>query len=176
MQPKPMSHLKTFNRIRNGGFTLIEVLVAIMILSVAMVTLTSSWSGSLFAYRKSDKVQLITSLLKSKISELEIKYAELPFDQITEQEEGEYKEFSDLKWKAEVKLLAFPDLSQILVSSGQNDEMLITTIQKMTEHFSKNIKEMKVTITWSAGKSNVEYSATTYLVNYQNQLPAIGGP
>lgn len=158
------------------GFTLVEVLVALLILSVAMVALTSSWSGSLFAYRKSEKVQLINSLLKSKISELEIKYGTLSYTDIPKSEEGDFgDDLKELKWKAETQDLEFPDLSSILVAGGKNDEMFISTIKKLTEHISKNIKEFRVTIIWAQGKSTLEFSATTYLVNFQGGLPSLGG-
>jgi prepilin-type N-terminal cleavage/methylation domain-containing protein len=174
-----MYHLKKLNKrkaCKTNAFTLIEVLVALMILSVAMVALTSSWSGSLFAYRKSEKVQLVNSLLKSKISELEIKYLDGPFDEIPEAEDGDYgDEFKDLKWSAQSQKLTFPDLSALMMAAGQTDETLLSTVQQMTEHFSNNIKELKVTLIWTVGENNLQFSATTYLVNYQNSLPIPGG-
>ncbi len=158
------------------GFTLIEVLIALLILSLAMVALTSSWSGSLFAYRKSEKVQLINSLLKSKISELEIKYQGLQYTEIPQSEEGDFgDDLKELKWKAETQDLAFPDLSSVMISAGQNNEMMLTTIAKMTEHISKNVKEIKVSISWTQGKSNLEFSATSYFVNFAGGMPSLGG-
>ncbi len=163
----------------NKGFSLIEVLFATIILAGALVALSSSWSGTVFSFRKSEKVQIITSLLKSKTTELELKYSQAGFSSIPEEEEGDFgSEFPDLKWKSEVRELEFPDLAALMLSDeGRIDEMTRMVIRQMTGHFSKNIKELKISITWtaSAQKKPVEYSITTYLVNYAGGLPSIGG-
>lgn len=150
-----------------------------MILAGALVALSSSWSGTVFSFRKSERVQVITSLLKSKITELELKYAQTSFSAIPEEEEGDFgSEFPDLSWKSEVRELEFPDLSALMLSEdGRIDEMTRMVVRQMSSHFSKNIKELKITISWNASKQKkpVEYSITTYLVNYSGGLPSIGG-
>jgi len=160
----------------NKGFTLIEVLLATMILGGALVALSSSWSGTVFSFKKAEKVQIITSLLKSKTTELEIKYNQVGFSAIPEEDSGDFgDEFPDLSWKSEVRILEFPDLTPLMMAEdGSIDEMTRTIVKQMTGHFSKNIKEMRITITWKAKKA-VEYSSTTYLVNYKGGVPTPGG-
>ena len=163
---------------KQSGFSLVEVLFATIILGGALVALSSSWSGTIFSSRKSEKVQIITSLLKSKTTELELKYAQTGFGAVPEEEDGDFgTEFPDLKWKSEVREMEFPDMAALMLSEdGRIDEMTRTVIKQMTDHFSKNIKEMKITITWVAAKDKpVEYSVTTYLVNYSGGLPSMGG-
>lgn len=161
----------------NKGFSLLEVLLATIILGGALIALSSSWSGTVFSFKKSEKVQIITSLLKSKTTELEIKYAQLGFSAIPEEEDGDFgDEFSDLTWKSEVRILEFPDLTPLMMAEdGSIDEMTRTVVKQMTGHFSKNIKEMRVTITWKTKSKPVEYSVTTYIVNYAGGVPAPGG-
>lgn len=163
---------------KQSGFSLVEVLFATIILGGALVALSSSWSGTVFSFRKSEKVQIITSLLKSKTTELELKYAQTGYGAIPEAEDGDFgDEFPDLKWKSEVRELEFPDLAALMLSEeGKIDEMTRTVIKQMTDHFSKNIKELKITITWAGTKNKpVEYSVTTYIVNYAGGLPSMGG-
>jgi prepilin-type N-terminal cleavage/methylation domain-containing protein len=159
------------------GFTLIEVLLATMVLAGALIALTSSWSGTIASFKKSEKIQIITSLLKSKSAELEIKYSKLGFTEIPESEDGDFgKEFPDLTWKSEVKDLEFPDLtSMILTEKKSEDEMTLSMVKQMTDYFSKNIKEIRVTVSWLVKKKPANYSTTTYIVNYGGSMPATGG-
>lgn len=163
---------------KQNGFSLIEVLLATIILAGALVALSSSWSGTVFSQNKSGKVQVITSLLKSKSTELEIKYNQVGYSAIPEEETGDFgTEFPDLSWKAEVRELEFPDLSAIMqAQDGSIDETTRMVVSQMTEHFSKNVKEMRITISWTAPrKKPVEYSTTTYIVNYAGGVPTPGG-
>jgi prepilin-type N-terminal cleavage/methylation domain-containing protein len=160
------------------GFSLIEVLFATIILGGALVALSSSWSGTTFSFRKSEKIQIITSLLKSKMTELQIKYDQMGFASIPETEDGDFgDEFPDLSWKSEVREMEFPDMTSLMATEdGGIDETTRTIVKQMTDHFSKNIKEIRVTISWKSKKSKpVLYSVTTYLVNYAGGVPAPGG-
>ena len=166
-----------FNSKGSKGFSLIEVLLATIILAGALVALSSSWSGTVFSFKKSEKVQIITSLLKSKMTELEIKYSQTGYTAIPEEEDGDFgNEFPDLSWKAEVREMEFPDLAALMTSEDGLDEMTRMIVKQMTEHLSKTIKEMRVTITWKGSKAKpIEYSSTTYIVNFAGGLPTPGG-
>jgi general secretion pathway protein I len=158
------------------GFSLIEVLLATIILGTALVALSSSWSGTVFSFKKSEKVQIITSLLKSKTTELELKYGQLSFSAIPESEEGDFgEEFPELSWKSEVRDMEFPDLTPLMAGKDGIDETTRSIVKQMTDHFSKNIKEIRITILWKGKKAPVQYSSTTYIVNYTTGLPPAGG-
>ncbi len=163
---------------KRNGFSLVEVLLATIILAGALVALSSSWSGTVSSQNKSGKLQVITSLLKSKITELEIKYGQVGFGAIPEEEAGDFgSEFPELTWKSEVRELEFPDLSALLQAQqdGTIDETTRTVVSQMTEHFSKNVKEIKITILWTVPRRKpLEYSVTTYIVNYEGGMPTPG--
>lgn len=148
-----------------------------MILAGAMVALSQSWNGSLFAFRKSQYVNTIVGLLKKKTVELEIKYKAKGFSEIPESDGGDFgSDFPDFTWQAETKDLEFPDLSPILVSQeGGANELLLTVVKQMTEYISKATKEMKVTVIWKSGKNEIKYSVTTYLVNNEAGSIGMGG-
>lgn len=156
------------------GFTLIEVILALMIIAGFFAVYNSSMSGTNFSLKKSEKLQIISSLLKSKMTELELKYNQLGYASVPESEEGDFgSEFKDLKWKSEVRELEFPDLTPLLLTESNQNEMMLTIVKKMTSHFSKNIKELKLTISWQASsKQKMDFSITTYIVNYAGGLPS----
>ncbi len=153
----------------SSGFSLIEVMIAMLILSGAMIALSQSWSGSLFSFRKAQSVNTIVSLLKKKTTELEIKYKGLSFNEIPKDEAGGFDQgYEDFTWQSETQDLEFPDLSQVLISKeGGANEMLLTVVKQMTDFFSKSIKELRVSIIWKSAKREVKYSIVTYLVNNQ---------
>lgn len=161
---------------QHKGFTLIEVMIAMLILSGAMVALSQSWSGSLFSFRKSQSINTIVSLLKKKTTELEIKYKSGSFTEIPEEESGDFgSEYADFVWKSESQDLEFPDLSQVLISKeGGANEMLLQIVKQMTEFISKATKELKVTVIWKSNSKEVKYSVVTYLVN--NQVASVLAP
>ncbi len=163
--------MKPTSRLRNSlGFSLIEVMIAMMILAGAMVALSQSWSGSLFAFRKAQSVNTIVSLLKKKTTELEIKYKAGTFSEIPEDEAGDFgSEYPEFTWKAHSQDLEFPDLSQILISKeGGANDMILMVIKQMTDFISKATKEVKVSIIWKSNKKEVNYSVVTYIMNNQS--------
>lgn len=149
------------------GFTLIEVLVAMMILAGSMLALSQSWSGSLVRYRKTQDLAIITSLLKKKTTELEIKYRELAFGEIPEEDGGDFgSEYPNYTWAVKTKELEFPDIAETLVSqAGGSSDLLLTVVKQMTQYFSKNTKEVQVTLIWKSNKREAKYSISTYITN-----------
>lgn len=169
----------TFKKFIPQGFTLIEVLIATMILSGALIAISSSWTGSVMAYRKGRKINVITHLLQKQATEMELQFKGESL--IADRElEGDFgRDYPDLSWKTEVKPLEFPDLAPILVnqSDGGIDQLTLTVIQQMSSQLSQAIKEMKVSIFWKQGENISTYSITTYLVSYnQLALPGAGAP
>lgn len=162
------------------GFTLIEVLVSVLILAGAMVILSSSWSGSLLAYRKSKVLSDMAFLLKKKMTELEVKYTGKSLEEIPEEEDGDFgKDFPNYRWELKTKKMEFPDLSAVLIQEkadeGGANDLLITVVRQMTEQFSKAIKEAKLTVKTKVGKRELESSITTYFIDYSLPLGVGGG-
>ncbi len=152
------------------GFTLIEVLIAMMILAGAMVALAASWNGSVMAYRKGRQINVITRLLQKQATEMELRFKGESL--ITDQElDGDFgKDYPNLSWKTEIKSLEFPDLTPILVNQeGGVDQITLTVIRQMSTQLSQAIKEMKVSVLWKSQDRIATYSITTYLISY-NQL------
>ena len=172
-----MKQLLSKNYKKIDGFTLIEVLIAMMILAGALVALSASWSGSVMAYRKGRKVNVITRLLQKQATEMELRFKDESI--VTDQElEGDFgKDYPNLSWKTEIKSLQFPDLAPILVNQEDGvDQITLTIIRQMSTQLSQAIKEMKVSVLWKYQDRVSTYSITTYLISYsQLGLPGASG-
>lgn len=154
------------------GFTLIEVLVAMMILAGSLLVISNTWSGNLASFRKSRRIDTINYLLKKKATELELKYQDKSLDEVPEEEKGDFgNDYPDYKWALKSKKMEFPDLAPILLSKeGGSNDQLISIVRQMTETISKSIKELKVSVFVKVGKKDQEFSVTTYLIDYNKSL------
>lgn len=161
---------------KKNGFTLIETVMAMVILSSGIMLLANSWSGSFMRVKKTQLTTEISALLERKMTEIEIEYDGKPLESIPEESEDDFgSEYPQYSWKMEAKEFVVPDISATLFSKeGGVDEMSLKVMQTLTEHLSKTIKEVKVTIIYKGSKKPLQYSATQYFVDYDRELPAIG--
>lgn len=159
---------------KKKGFTLLEVLMAMVILSTALMALSMSWTGSVRAYRKGRQIDVITQLLQRQITEMELEFQDQNISSAQERE-GEFENYPEFSWKAEIKPLEFPDLAPILVGQeGGVDQMTLTVIRQMSSQLTQAIKELRVSVLWTQNDKTMTYSVTTYLVSYNLQGLGIG--
>ena len=157
---------------KTKGFTILEVVIAMIILSGALIVLTSSWGGAFMRVKKAQRYFEASSLLERKMVEIDLEFRGKPLDSIPENKEGDFEGVDDYSWKMSSKKLEFPDFSSTLASrDGGVDEMTMMIIKQMTEAMSKSIKEVTVTVLYKVGKKPTEYSVTTYFVDYNKDLP-----
>lgn len=163
------------SRRNRQGFTLIETLIAMVLLAGALIVLGNAWSGSLNAIRKSRSLTTLSLLLQRKMTEYEIKYKDKSGGEIPEGEEGDFGEdFGPYKWKMETRKLEMPDMSAALTArTGGATETEIMIVKQLQEMIEKSVKELKVTVLWSTNEKVQEYSLTTYLIDHDQA--SIGG-
>ena len=164
----------------NRGFSLLEVLIASAILATAMITLSVAWSGNLTRVRKAKLNNNAAFLLERKMAETLLKYQGDRARLLPEEDSGDFgSEYPNYKWIIESRAFEMPDLKSAFIA-GQNEsttsELVLTVIGQMQEFFSKSITEVRVTIVVQLpNKSEKKYSATSYIVDYDQQLSLPGG-
>lgn len=123
--------------------------------------------------RKTQLNTEVSALLERKMVEIELEYADKPLDSIPEEKEDDFgSEYPQYSWKMESKEFEVPDFSATLTAqSGGADELTLTVMKTLTEHLSKSIKEVKVTVIYKGGKKPLNFSATQYFVDYDKPLP-----
>jgi len=160
------------------GFTLIEVLFALMILTGGILILGNSWSGNFMRIRKSNMYSDVASLLERKMVELEAEYTGHALTEIPETREGDFgSEHKNYKWKMKSRDLKFPDISAIIVGKdgGGADDNILSMIKQMTDIIGKSIKEIKVTVVVKTPRKEMEFSATDYMIDYNTGLAGLPG-
>ncbi len=159
------------------GFTLIEVLVALIIVAAAIMASASLWSGNFTTMRKSALNYDVATILERKMVEIEAKYSTKQLSEIPEEEDGDFgTEFPQFRWSMKSRDMEFPDLSAMIIGRDEGaDETLVGMIKQMTEYLSKAIKEVKVSVFVKRGKKESEFFATQYFVDYSKEFAAAAG-
>jgi general secretion pathway protein I len=159
------------------AFTLIEVILSVVILSSGLVILTNAWAGTYNRLRKTQIQVQMAALLERKVTEIEREYKNKSLELIEEEKEDKFGgEVSEAySWKMTSKKLEIPDLTAGLVSQdGGASESMLNLMKTFTEHLSKSIKEVKISvINTELGKPLVA-DVTIYMIDYDKPLPIPG--
>ena len=184
IQQKNISKTSARNSLNFGlgakGFTLVEVLVALFITSGAIAVVANTWAGNSMRMRKMVQQNRVAFLLERKMTEIKIKYqnaiASLPEkasgDFPLESKDGNVEKYS---WELKSQPFELPSLSSLLVAQGtQLDQTMLSFMDQLTEFFGQAVKEVTVSVVIkSKSKKPTRFSATTYFVDYNQQLPAL---
>lgn len=160
------------------GLSLVEVLVALVILAFSLMVTLSMSAGTQTRLRKAQLLNNVSVLLERKMVEVENEYRGKPIAEIKDEDKGVFgKEYPQYRWEMKSQQLEIPDLSGvILAQSGVKDEMFLTMLKQGFDFLSKSAKEVKVSVFVKSGKKETEYSVTQYFVDYTQELGgALGG-
>lgn len=169
---------RSFSR-RQAGFTLIEVLVAVVIMVGGIVVMANAWSGNFLRVRNSRINNTAASLLERKMTEIEVTYQDKPIDQIKDSDAGDFGAmFPGYSWEMTAKEFEMPDITGSLVArEGGADEMMLTIVKTTTEYIKKAVKEVSVTVSFKPKKGNpIRHTVATYFVDYTKPLDVPGMP
>lgn len=161
----------------NKAFTLIEVVLAMMIMASGLFILTNSWSGTYIRLKNTQvKVQL-AALLERKVVEIEREYKNKSLDSIPEEKEDSFGEdLPEYSWKMTSQKLELPDLSAVLETQQDGVKTDLASLMKIfSEHISKSVKEVKVEVTYKDKKKPITVDVVFYMIDYDRPLPVPGG-
>ncbi len=156
------------------AFTLLETVVALLLLSISFLVLNAVQSGGLLAFKKSANMIEIAQLLQKKTVEYELLYKNKSFEELKELETGDFgADYPEYTWKVEVQEFPEIDIKSIVESTPGADksEMNLLMYSKIGEILKNNIIEMKVSVLWKySDKKTVENSVTVLLVDYKKPI------
>jgi general secretion pathway protein I len=160
------------------GFSLIEVLIALSIMMGVFTVVGTAWSTSQLRMRKMKLNHQVSYLLDYKVADVEREFKD-QMALIPEADAGDFeilgKEFVDFTWKLKSKKFELPDMTGLMINEkGSIDPMLMTMIKQLTDYFAQAAKEVTITVVYTYKKKKVEYSATTFIVDYNQPLPLPG--
>jgi prepilin-type N-terminal cleavage/methylation domain-containing protein len=182
------------------GFTLLEVLVAVAILSISLTSLLTSQMNALRATRYAQSITAMAFLAESKLIDIEwqIKEDEDGWGDNDKEYEGDFSEegWPDVTYKCLVDMIEMPDYSalQRAADASDNAETQATGIDVqdageqafdsmgmvwpiVKEAIERAIRKSSCTVYWTDGKIEREFRVDTFWTDPAalQQLPALGG-
>lgn len=162
------------------GFTLVEVILAMMIIASGLLILSNSWSGTYSRLRKTQVQVQMAALLERKIIEIEKEYKGKPIDSIPEEKEDTFgSDLPEYSWKMTSQKLELPDISPVIAGQQQASDVgtkmdLVTIMKLFTEHLNKSIREVKIEILYKDQKKPLSVDVVIYMIDYDRPLPIPG--
>ncbi len=182
------------------GFTLLEVMIALMILAGALLTVSEITGGALRNHVRARQLDVATLLARGKMAELEDRYEAKGFRDFDESDEGTFEDdgHPEVHWKVDVKTptvgLGPDQVLQALTGSdkgiqellpgadqsplvAQYQALLLASMQglltNLGEQLKKGVREVTLTVWWPEGASEASFSVVTHMVVL---APAEGQP
>ena len=154
------------------GFTLLEVLGSILILSGLIAMVSQVTFGGFRRLKKSQRIEKITFLLKQKMSDIESEYKNQNILNLPAEEEGSFEEEVGYRWKFETRQLEMPPSLTLLSLKGlPQSEMNLQIMELIKEVLVNTVTELKLTVTYEKHQKPIQYSLVSYFVNYED-VPA----
>lgn len=175
------------------GFTFIEVLVAMLIFTLAALASITIVNGSVRATRESKEISQATWLLQNLMSESETKLEAQGIDKAcTEKETGKFPAPHDsytwVRYCTEIDYTLSETAAQLAAAKqgGEDDEemsakenqQLKILLQVASDFLTRSTRELHVEVNWTQGKQQRQVTATSHFVRYDQQpaFPSVGGP
>jgi len=159
---------------KKQGFTLAEILIAMIILSGAALIVSRIWFGNQQRVIKISDYHKVSQLMEKKMSDLEFEWRKKKFNLIPKEEKGDFEEEEYFSWSVKTQAITLPDPQQIinLFGEGKQGQTILNMIaQTITQHLSETVLEAKLTIHYKRGILKNAYSMTTYIVDHEKPLP-----
>ena len=156
-----------------SGFSLLEVMIAVSIMTVAFSAILTSQSGSINIAMKSRDLNIAGWLAHNKMVDSEHLMEGKPFTELNKGPEIEKFEapFDRFQWKREVKELKFPDLFQSPSKDGSGIPEPVRLMSKaITTYLNKVLRELVVTVSWQRGSGEQQIVLSTYLVDFNEEF------
>lgn len=182
-----------------AGFTLLEVMVAVAILSLSLTSLLTSQMASMRATRYAQTITSVAFLADYQLIETEYTVRK-EGGWVLEDKfyEGSFADqgWPDVKYKCIVDFLKLPEFTELRAAKDENDRanrgessmvyksagdkaftslgMVWTPVKQAIE---RSIRKVKCTVSWKNGSVPEEYIVNTFWADPEKlkQLPGLGG-
>jgi general secretion pathway protein I len=159
------------------GFTLLEVVIAMAIMTLAFSSILAVEMGSINASSRAKQMNIVAMLAKNQMVDTEYKIEGKSFDEVKKEDSGTFEApYQDYRWKTTVRELKFPPIAggaaaQSKGAEGGNQVTELLT-KLITNFLSKALREVTVTVFWKRGTAEQSFSLSTYWVdlNYEFKL------
>jgi prepilin-type N-terminal cleavage/methylation domain-containing protein len=158
------------------GFTLLEVMIAFALLTGILFVAVLSQSSSLLSSTRSKNILIATNLARNIMSEMEVKYESVAFDQLPKEEKGQFDAPNQaFKWELKFEEVDFAILSELIAKQAEAEKKeqeanTETLIRLFEEYLKKSVRRMNITVEYPDENATAKLSFTQLLVNYDAEF------
>ncbi len=180
-------------KIKNKGFSFVEVLVAMVILSISLVVLINAQARSLDLVGRTRSLDKATTLAISKMTELLEEVKQKGLGTLRDEENGEFDQAKhpDFRWRYWKVAVPAPDFGAMLnavagtseedASNQGNAALLAGPLKMIAKAWGEGLRELHVEVKWGTGKNERSYELVTHLIaqdaisQVQGLIGSLGG-
>jgi prepilin-type N-terminal cleavage/methylation domain-containing protein len=169
-----------------GGFSLLEVMVALAILALALVVLVGITTDNVRNTQHAKMVTIATFLSRTKMAEIEDLVLKEGFTENDQEEDGDFSEegWPDIRWKTLIEKIELPaDLAQQTQEAAQGamDEQsdnplaamagfmggfMTTLIEPIRVGLEESVRRVTVTVSWhEVGRPDRSFQVDTFMTD-----------
>lgn len=150
----------------SAGFTLLEVVIAVVIMALMMSGLFALTGTATQMSRRAEAITTATMLARKKMAEVMLdmdkRGVEGKFPQDDERENGDFeKPFDRYKWQVEVRKVELP----LPPVQDEKAGLMQVFMQTIAKQISEAVREVKLTVSWSIRDKEQSIVVTTHVVN-----------
>ncbi len=160
-----------------SGFSFIEVIAALVILSISLVVLLDSQGRSMDLVGKARSLETAVGLASTKITELSQEAENRGVESLREDERGDFdqEKYPTYRWHYWIRPVPEPDFKSLFSTAtgiageeneteNTNAELFAGPLQKVQEAWGDSIKELHVEVSWGNEQKPKTYELVTHLL------------
>ncbi len=171
---------------RNGGFTLLEVMIAMAIMLVAFSSILAIQSSSMNSALRSRQIHEVSMLARNAMAQTEVEISGKNFKDISPEISGQFDDpYQDYTWTRKIKEVTLPNLAGLAQatkdkaggdaqSNREEEEKNSAIMEQMTKvltnFLSKALREVTITVSWKRGLTTQTYEVAMYWVDLDSEF------
>jgi len=189
---------------RRGGYTLLEILIAMAILAVALSVLIGSQANSALMTERANRMALAAMLVRSKMIDIEGELLADGFSDMTEEMSGDFRDegFDDIDWEAVIEVVEIPEEAAPALAGEVNAQlfgdgdgggalsgssavsqwlpMILAELPNFINEMATRARRVTLTVSWDEGRHTQTLTAQYYVANLREggaevDLEPVGG-
>lgn len=157
----------------DSGFTLLEVMFALVILAMSLIVLMQNQTQSVSLAERARGWDHATALASAKIAELSMIAQQQGIEKVKNEETGEFDQakFPGYRWKSWTRPVPQPNFQALAgLASAENEEenpsagAMAGPMQMIAKAWNECLTELHVEITWGEGQTPRSFELTTHLL------------
>lgn len=168
-----------------GGFTLLEVMIALAILAVSLLILVSAQGSAANMSAQADRILIGSMLARQKLSETVLLLEKDGFSEQEElEEDGDFEEsapgaYPEFRWRTRIRKVEVEDISRVLdgaQSAGadmgesegaeapeMDNSAMGGVMDTISQTLAERVREVTVRVEWAEGESMDDVTLIDYV-------------